>query len=75
MSYEPIALGRRAASIAIGLEPKSDWLLDPDCPVPKCDLRKPGAKQALWVWDYDDLKAFVMSRKVQPGHPNPQEVR
>jgi hypothetical protein len=69
----PIALGRRAANEALGLGADSEWLLDPDCPIPKCDIRKPGARVAMWVWDYDDLRAFVKSRKVQPGHPNPQE--
>lgn len=75
MIHEPIALNRRDASVALGLGPRSTWLLDEDCPVPRCDIRKPGAKVAVWVWDYDDLRAFVKSRKVQPGHPNPQEVR
>lgn len=72
---EPIALRIRAASEALGLGPDSDWLLDADCPVPKCDVRKPGARRPKWVWDYDDLKDFVKSRKVMPGHPNPQDVR
>lgn len=72
--YAPIALGRRAVSEAIGLGRDSDWLLDPDCPVPKCDIRKPGARVALWVWLWDDLKAFVESRRVLPGHPNAQDL-
>lgn len=72
---ERIALGRRAASEAIGLSPDSDWLLRPDCPVPRCDVRKPGAKRAVYVWLWDDLRAFVESRRVLPGHPNPFEYR
>lgn len=63
----------REASQYIGLGPKSNWLLDPACPVPKCDLRKPGALRPTWVWLKRDLDAFIESRRVAPGMPNPQD--
>lgn len=63
----------RAANAYLGLEPESDWLLDTDCPVPRCDLRKPGAVRPMWFWRQESLDAFLRSREVAPGQPNPQD--
>jgi hypothetical protein len=62
----------REASLYLGLEPASEWLLDADCPVPKCDIRKPGAGRPIWVWRREALDDFLASREVPPGAVNPQ---
>jgi hypothetical protein len=62
-----------AASCYLGLEPASDWLLEPACPVPRCDIRKPGASRPVWVWRRAALDAFLASREVAPGAVNPQD--
>lgn len=69
------ALRLPAASLYIGLEESSDWLLEADCPVPRCDLRRPGAKRPVWVWRKAALDAFLEGREVQPGQPNPQDCQ
>lgn len=71
----PKYVGVREASRLLGFGPQSRWLTRPDCPIPRHDIRKPGAARPTWVWDYADLTAFVTSRKVEPGHPNPQAIR
>lgn len=63
----------REASAYLGLEPESEWLMSRDCPVPRADIRKPGAKKPLWVWRRAALDRFLESREVQPGAVNPQE--
>jgi hypothetical protein len=65
----------REASAYLGLAPHSQWLIQPDCPVPRCDLRRPGAKLPVWVWRKAALDAFLEGREVQPGQPNPQDCQ
>jgi hypothetical protein len=62
-----LALNMRDASIALGLEPESRWLDDPDCPVPWVDMRKPKAKLPLKRWRVRDLEDFLLDRLVDPG--------
>lgn len=71
----PAALRLREASQYIGLEESSDWLLEADCPVPRCDIRRAGAKRPVWVWRKAALDAFLEGREVQPGQPNPQDCQ
>lgn len=70
--FERGAFPLREASVYIGLEPGSDWLLEPDCPVPRCDIRRPGAGRPVWRWRRAALDAFLASREVAPGDVNPQ---
>lgn len=63
-----LALDQRNASIAIDLEPESRWLTEEDCPIPRVDMRKPGAQKASWRWRVCDLEAFLEERLVHPGH-------
>jgi hypothetical protein len=46
------------------------WLDEPS-PLPRCDIRKPGALRPVWVWRKVDLDAFLASRLVPPGMPSP----
>lgn len=39
--------------------------------IPRCDIRKPGAKRPTWVWRKADLDAFLESRLIQPGQRSP----
>lgn len=66
-----LALNMRDASIAIGLEPGSRWLEDPDCPIPYVDMRKAGAKLPLKRWRVRDLERFLLERLVEPGRTSP----
>jgi hypothetical protein len=50
-------------------------LLRPSCPIPRCDIRRPGASRSLWVWRRVDLDAFLASRLVRPGETNPQDFQ
>jgi hypothetical protein len=68
------ALRLSAASEYLGLGTASDWLLESDCPVARCDIRRPGAARPVWVWLKRDLDAFLERRRVEPGEANPQEV-
>ena len=61
------------ASAYLGLEPGSRWL--DDAPVPRVDMRKPGASRPVWRWRKVDLDEFLASRVVRPGEPNPQDLR
>jgi hypothetical protein len=63
----------QAANEYLGLSVKSTWLLQPECPVARCDLRLPGAKRPLWRWRRVTLDKFLESREILPGEPNPQE--
>lgn len=63
----PILLDLPAASVALGFTPESRWLLEPDCPVPRVDIRKVGAKLPLWRWRVRDLERFALERLVEPG--------
>jgi hypothetical protein len=72
MSAERGAFRIRDASIYIGLEPDSDWLLEPTCPIARSDIRRVGARRPLWVWRREALDAFLREREVAPGAVNPQ---
>lgn len=61
------AFRQKAAEKYLGLG--EDYL--DDAPIPRCDLRKPGAKRPVWVWRKVDLDAYLESRLVPPGHPSP----
>jgi len=63
------ALDLEQASLYLGLEQSSRWLID--APVPWIDMRKPGATKPLRRWLVKDLDAFLESRRVKPGHPSP----
>lgn len=67
------ALGIRAANAYLDLAPDSEWLTEPRCPVPRVDMRVPGAPRAVWRWRRVDLDAFLESRLVRPGDANPQD--
>ena len=64
----PGALRLEQASVYLGLTPSSRWLLEQDCPVPRCDIRKPGSARPVWVWRVVDLDRFLEERLVAPGH-------
>lgn len=68
----PAALRQRAAEAYLGL---GEDFLDEPCPVPRCDLRKPGSKRPVWVFRVQDLDAFLEGRLVQPGMPSPWAVK
>jgi hypothetical protein len=67
----PLVLDLKRASDALSLEEGSRWLLDPRCPVPRVDMRLPGAGKPLWRWRVEDLQAWLATRVVPPGHPSP----
>jgi hypothetical protein len=67
----PLALNQRNASIAIDLEPESRWLTEEDCPIPRVDIRKPGAARPVWRWRVRDLERFLLDRLVDPGKDSP----
>lgn len=64
----PAALRQRPAEAYLGL---GEDFLDEPSPVPRCDVRRPGAKRPVWVWRIVDLDAFLASRLVPPGMPSP----
>jgi hypothetical protein len=66
------ALDLQSANVFLGLSPKSNWLLAPDCPIARCDMRKPSAQRPLWRWRRETLEKFLSSREVAPGGINPQ---
>jgi hypothetical protein len=66
-----LALNQRNASVAIDLEPESRWLTDVDCPIPRVDMRKAGAKGPTWRWRVADLERFLRDRTVDPGKESP----
>jgi len=70
-SHDPsaAALDLEQASVYLGLEKTSRWLIN--APVPWIDMRRPGSAQPLRRWLVKDLDAFLESRRVQPGHPSP----
>jgi hypothetical protein len=67
------ALDLQAANGYLGLSEKSNWLLQPDCPIARCDLRRPGAKRPLWRWRRATLDRFLEVREIKPGDVNPHE--
>jgi hypothetical protein len=67
------ALRVREASAYLGLSANSEWLLSADCPIARCDIRRPGAQRPAWVWRVATLDAFLQAREVAPGAVNPQE--
>lgn len=66
------ALDLQAANRYLGLSDKSNWLLQPDCPLARCDLRRPGAQRPLWRWRRATLDKFLVAREIKPGDVNPQ---
>lgn len=60
-----------AANGYLGFEPGSRWLTAEDCPIARCDFRKPGSSKPVWRWRRVDLDAFAASRVVQPGFRSP----
>lgn len=56
-----------AAAYLGGFNPR--WL--DDAPIPKCDIRKPGASKPVWVWRKVDLDAFLEQRLVPVGTSSP----
>lgn len=69
-----LAVGQRRAHELLGFGPESRWLTEPGCPVPYCDLRKPGDTKPVLRWRVRDLEAFLEMRLVQPGRSNPQVI-
>jgi hypothetical protein len=67
------ALTQREASVYLGLEPGSRWL--DDAPLPRVDMRKPGASKPVWRWLQDDLDAFLELRRFEPGKTNPMDLQ
>lgn len=63
------ALDRQAAAEYLGVS--VSWLVA--APVPRADLRLPGATRPVWRWRRADLDAYLASRVVAPGHPSPFE--
>lgn len=51
----------------------SDRWMD-DAPIARCDIRKPGSSRPIWRWRKVDLDAYLESRLIPPGHPNPFEL-
>lgn len=66
-----LALDQRGASVAIGLEETSRWLTEQNCPIPRVDMRKPGATRPVWRWRVRDLERFLLERLVDPGKDSP----
>lgn len=62
-----IAYRQAEAAAQIGMG--EDWM--EDAPIPRSDIRKPGAQRPVWVWYHKDLEEFVVSRRVLPGHESP----
>jgi hypothetical protein len=69
------ALKQREANLYLGRGPKSHWLLEAGCPIPKVDQRKAGASKPSWYWLKEDLDAFLESRRVKPGETNPMDLQ
>ena len=69
------ALAIGAANAYLDLAPESEWLTEVGCPVPRADMRRPGAARPLWRWRVVDLDAFLETRLVRPGEANPQDRR
>ena len=63
------ALDRHEAAKYLSVSP--GWLVA--APVPRVDLRLPGATRPVWRWRVIDLDAYLAGRVVQPGGVNPFE--
>lgn len=66
----PGALDRHGAAEYLGVSP--GWLVQ--APVPRVDLRLPGAGRPVWRWRVADLDAYLAGRVVQPGQVSPFDV-
>lgn len=64
----PVAYGRVDAATYLGFDDPR-WL--DNAPIPRVDLRKPGAAKPTWRWRKVDLDAFLESRLVPPGMASP----
>lgn len=67
----PAAMPQRVAERYLSM---GEDFLD-DAPIPRCDLRKAGAKRPVKVWRRVDFDAFLEQRQVQPGRSSPWEQR
>lgn len=63
----PAAFKQDAAASYIDVE--RSWL--DDAPIPRVDMRKPGASKPTWRWRRVDLDAWLESRLVPPGKASP----
>lgn len=70
---EAVAFDLQGANAYLGFARRSTWLLEPGCPVARCDLRRPDGKRPLWRWRRQTLDAFLAAREVAPGEFNPQD--
>lgn len=64
----PAALRQRDAERYLGM---GEDFLDEPSPVPRCDIRRPGAQRPVWVFRVVDLDEFLASRLLAPGMPSP----
>jgi hypothetical protein len=62
-----LAYGKAEAAKLLG---KSERWMD-DAPIPRVDMRKPGAKQPSWAYLHSDLEAWLNARRVMPGQESP----
>lgn len=62
------AMPLRSAAHYLGVSPR--WL-EAASHIPRCDVRRPGAKRPAWRWRRVDLDAFLASRVVEPGRASP----
>ncbi len=60
----PAALGLQEAARYIGVS--AGWLKT--APLPRVDLRRPGAPRAVWRWRVVDLDKYLADHVVPPGH-------
>lgn len=65
----PGAFDMPGASLYLSLAEGSRWL--EEAPIPKVDMRLPGAKKPLWRWRRVDLDAFLEARVVAVGQASP----
>jgi hypothetical protein len=72
VDVEELAVDMTRAHQLLGFGADSRWLDDPRCPVPRCDLRKPGDSKPVWRWRVKALEAFLAAREIAPGQVNPQ---
>ena len=65
------ALTAQQAAAYIGMK-DAEWMYS--APIPKCDIRSPGASRPVWRWRVVDLDQFLAERLVKPGHASPFEA-
>jgi hypothetical protein len=62
-NIHPAVLRRAAAARYMGSDP--GWL--DDAPIPRVDLRLPGARRPAWGWRVEDMDRYLAARVVEPG--------